>query len=108
MIENKYNFFDILDTYNNTVSKRIKNKKSLIRFESNKMAYISNLYNNLINNRYKYNKYMTCRKVVSGNLLLREEEKYAKKMETADSHFAGDDICAFGLRQHRGQEEQCQ
>ena len=27
MIENKYNFFDILDTYNNTVSKRIKNKK---------------------------------------------------------------------------------
>ena len=67
MIENKYNFFDILDTYNNTVSKRVKNKKSLIRFESNKMAYISNLYNNLINNRYKYNKY---------NIFVIHEHKY--------------------------------
>ena len=67
MIENKYNFFDILDTYNNTVSKRVKNKKSLIRFESNKMAYISNLYNDLINNRYMYNKY---------NIFVIHEHKY--------------------------------
>ena len=54
---NKIDYFKILDTYDNVVSKRVKNKKSLVKMEMNKISYISNIYNLLINDRYSFYKY---------------------------------------------------
>ena len=45
---NKIDYFKILDTYDKTVSKRVKNKKSLVKMEMNKISYISNIYNLLV------------------------------------------------------------
>ena len=51
---NKIDYFKILDTYDKTVSKRVKNKKSLVKMEMNKISYISNIYNLLVNDKYNF------------------------------------------------------
>ncbi len=64
---NKIDYFKILDTYDKTVSKRVRNKRSLINMEMNKISYVSNIYNLLINNNYKFYKY---------NIFIIKEHKY--------------------------------
>lgn len=54
---NEIDYFKILDTYDKTVSKRVKNKRSLVRMEMNKISYISNIYNLLANDKYNFYKY---------------------------------------------------
>ena len=64
---NKIDYFKILDTYDKTVSKRVKNKKSLVKMEMNKISYISNIYNLLVNDKYNFYKY---------NVFMIKEHKY--------------------------------
>lgn len=64
---NKIDYFKILDTYDKTVSKRVKNKRSLVKMEMNKISYISNIYNLLANDKYNFYKY---------NIFMIKEHKY--------------------------------
>lgn len=64
---NKIDYFKILDTYDKTVSKRVKNKRSLVKMEMNKISYISNIYNLLVNDKYNFYKY---------NIFMIKEHKY--------------------------------
>jgi len=56
---NPVKYEDILDIYENTIAKNMKNKKSLFKFEINKMSNIHDIYNILStlnpNYRCKYN-----------------------------------------------------
>lgn len=64
---NKIDYFDILETYNKVISKRVRNKVSLINFELNKMSYVSNIYNIMKNKNYSFYKY---------NIFIIKEHKY--------------------------------
>lgn len=63
----KVDFQDIIDIYDKEVRKNTKNKAKIYRFERFKMQNLTNVYNVLTNNSYKYVKY---------NIFLIKHPKY--------------------------------
>jgi len=64
---NNVNFTDILDIYNNEISKRVKNKKKINEFEKYKITYLKSIYEVLVSGNYKPLRY---------NIFLIKEPKY--------------------------------
>lgn len=51
------NVYDLLDVYNNEVSKNTKNKRKVYNFEKHKMIHLYNIKNKIENNKYEINNY---------------------------------------------------
>ena len=51
------NVYDLLDVYNNEVSKNTKNKRKVYNFEKHKMIHLYNIKSKIENNKYEINNY---------------------------------------------------